>query len=193
MARDSRRFLPALEAFDDRVLPSVTFAEVFDPATSTYTLRIAGDDGPNQISISDDGTGFAGAVVVQGDGQLYFSQNPISNIEVVTAGGEDTVDYWLVRGLSFSPTPTADLGTKIDTFSAHLNDRTINADTKLAITVFGQGGNDHFNLDAQNVTVGARAELAIDLEGGHGREFFTLNDSVTVNPDGGKFSLTTSR
>jgi hypothetical protein len=193
MARDFRRFIPALEAFDDRVLPTVTFAEVLDPASSTYTLRIVGDEGPNQISISDDGTGFAGAVVVQGDGQLYFSENPISNIEVVTAGGVDTVDYWLVADLSFSRTVTVDLGAKIDTFTAHLNDRTINADTKLAISAFGQGGNDHFNLDAQNVTVGARAELAIDFQGGHGREFFNLNDTVSVDPDGGKFSLTTSR
>jgi len=192
MARDSLRFIPRLEAFDTRVLPAVTIAEVLDPASSTYTLRIVGDEGPNQISIFDDGTGFAGAVLVQADGVLYISENPIRNIEVNTLAGMDTVDYWLVADLTSSRTVTADLGTKIDTFTAHLDNRNISADTDLTIRAIGQGGNDRFNLEAQDVFVGASAELTIDFQGGHGREFFNLNDSVSVDPTG-LYTLTTSR
>ena len=87
MARRSLRFIPRLESFDDRALPSVTFSE------AGGMLLIPGDDAANTITIQDDGTANVGSIRVVGDGQEYVSRFLVTNILIVTNGGEDVVDY----------------------------------------------------------------------------------------------------
>jgi hypothetical protein len=183
MVRNARRFIPRLEAFDDRSLPSVT--------ASGGDLFILGDDTANTVVIMDDG---AGNVEVTMDGQDYvFADplNPITSITIQTFGGVDTVDYTLTGDLVGKQTVVADLGNRADSFTAHLSDRTLAPDSRLIIQSFGDGGGDHLTLDAQNVSVAAGASLEVDFIGGKAKDSITIdytpgpiNDgTVTINTD----------
>jgi hypothetical protein len=195
MAKTTHRFTPRLEAFDDRCLPSVTFMEL-DNGNGTHTLQIVGDSKANNIAISDDGTGFAGAIIVNADGQVpYFSQNPISEIRVSTLGGVDVVDYTLNADMVFSRSVIVNLGARGDTFSAHLGSWNIGgpadangtyARVDLNFQVSGEGGADTFNVDAANHVrpgaQGAGSNLFIDLVGGKGNDVFNTSYSVILDP-----------
>src|SRR5262245_10922031 len=198
MAKQTRRFIPRLEAFDDRCLPSVTFNEVpngdpMNPNTS-WTLQVQGDDGANNIAISDDGTALAGAVAITADLQAtYFSQHTISQIQVFTFGGNDVVDYSLAGDMVVSRTLSVDVGLKNDTFNAHLGNCVIGGQADVnglypavdfIISVSGGAGSDRFNVDAAN-HVNRRASLAINLVGSKGKDVFTTNYSVTTDPADG--------
>jgi hypothetical protein len=195
MAKQTRRFTPRLEAFDDRCLPSVTFTEV-DNFNGTYTLQIVGDSKANDVAITDDGTGLVGAITVIADGQSpYFSQHTISEIQVVTFGGVDVVDYTLTADMVFSRSVIVNLGARGDTFSAHLgsfnigrpaDENGVYARVDLNFQVSGEGGADTFNVDAANHvrpgSPGAGSNLFIGLVGGRGRDVFNTNYSVTLDP-----------
>jgi hypothetical protein len=169
MARTSARFIPRLEAFDERSLPSVAFTE------GAGTLLIVGDNTPNQITILDDGTGLAGAVIVQADGETYISREPVTNIVVETKGGTDTVDYWLQGTLLTDRLVSVDLGRRADTFTAHLNDQTVDGGVRLVIGAFGRGGADRLTLDAVGINVGALGHFGADFQGGAGKDVVTFN------------------
>jgi hypothetical protein len=196
MAKPTRRFVPRLELFDDRCLPSVTFTELSNGG-GTYTLNIVGQNRvADNIVIKDDGTGLAGAIEVDVIGQApYFSQNPISEIQISTGSGNDVVDYTLTADMVFSRSVIAHLGDGKDTFSAHLGSFNIGgpadgngvyARVDLNFQVSGEGGADTFNVDAANhVRPGAPGQgsnLFISLIGGKGNDVFNTNYSVTLDP-----------
>jgi len=170
MARQTRRFVPRLEAFDERALPSVTVTEFSDG-----TLQILGDATANHVTITDTGKDLPGSVTVEADGQIYFSQGSVTRIKVLTYGGADTVDYWLVSDLTANRTVSVDLGARNDAFTAHLGGQNLHDGTSLNIQAFGRGGADRLTLDATDVTVGAGTHLAVDLQGGHGKDAVALN------------------
>jgi len=172
MARQTRRFVPRLEAFDERALPSVTITEFPDG-----TLQILGDDTANVISIQDTGKPGAGSVVVQADGQFYVSQGNVCRIQVFTYGADDKVDYWLASDLTSNRTVSVDLGLGNDVFTAHLDGQNFAAGTDFLVQAAGGGGKDTLRLDAPAVNLGAGAHFTVDFEGGHGKDGVVFNYS----------------
>jgi hypothetical protein len=180
MARQPRRFAPRLEAFDERVLPSVTVT--YTPTDGV--LFIKGTAGADVIDITDTGKGDPGSVTVLDHGAPVFSSTGlVTQIMVVTDGGSDIVSYWLTSDLTTSRRVTADLGAGNDSYYAQLDGHTLSAN--LNMQALGRGGRDHLELDARHVTVGAGAWLTVDLRGGMGSDSVTVNYSPTfVDPTG---------
>jgi hypothetical protein len=193
MARQPRRFVPRLEAFDDRTLPSVTVM----PLTADGTLTILGDDATNVISISDTGKD-PGSLIVEADGQFHFIDGFVNRIQVFTFDGDDTVVYQLSSDLASHRTVQVDLGLGNDSFTANLSNpnplitQTLADGTDFLIQAFGGGGKDTLTLNAVGVNVGAGANLTVDFQGGRGRDGVTFNYApasegdlavVTLNAD----------
>jgi hypothetical protein len=186
MSRQTRRFVPRLEAFGERTLPSVTISEFSDG-----TLQILGDAAANHITIQDTGKDEAGSVTVEADGQLYVSRGVVTRIKVLTYGGADTVDYWLVSDLTTNHTVSVDLGMRNDTFTAHLDGQNLAAGASLNIQAFGRGGADRLDLEARGVTIGAGSHLAVDLQGGHGKDAVVMNCNPAFCDPTGLITLAT--
>lgn len=190
MAYRSTRRTPRLECLDDRTLPSVTIVE------SNGTLVVRGDQYANHIVISDDGTGNAGAILVEYDGQEYWSQAPVNTIRVVTGGGADSVDYHTTWDLASSRKVVVNLGNGDDNFTANLN-HSLSDSTKLAIFVNGGNGQDNLSFDAFDevngvgVDIPETAELCVRFAGGNGQDILStsylgvLSGSATFISDGG--------
>jgi len=170
MARQPRRFVPRLEVFDERTLPSVTVL----PLTADGTLTILGDDADNVITISDTGKDPA-SLIVEGDGQLFFVDGPVTRIQVFTFGGDDTVDYWLSADLTSHRTVQVDLGQGNDSFAAHLDGQNLAAGADLVIQAIGDRGKDRLTLDAVGVNLGAGAHLTVDFQGEAGKDAVAFN------------------
>ena len=171
MSAKTRRFVPRLESFDDRIVPAVMITQ-FDTI-----VVIEGDDAPDQFAIFDDGSA-GGVVVKDAAGQTIFTgSGTITNIVVNTGGGNDVVDYWLTNTLTVDRTLSLDLGRKNDTFAAHLSGRTLGAGAELFISAHSQMGNDHLILDAQGVNSEAGARLAVDYSGGKGKDTVDISFS----------------
>jgi hypothetical protein len=180
MARHSRRLALRLEAFDERVLPSVTV---------TYTatdgvLFITGTAAADVIDVTDTGKGDPGSVTVLDHGTpVYVSTGPVAQIVIVTYGGADTVDYWLTSDLTTNRRVTVDLGGGNDSYLAQLDGHTLSAN--LLMSALGRAGRDHLELDARHVSVGADAWLTVDLRGGMGSDAVAFNYSPDfVDPTG---------
>jgi hypothetical protein len=169
MARTHRRFIPRLESFDERSLPSVTIIE------SGGDLQLIGDDAGNSITIQDDGTANPGNVIVVADGVTYQSTGAIDFIVIQTGRGVDIVDYTMTGVLVGSRTVIADLGARADTFTAHVSGATVGPDSRFIIQAFGDGGGDHLTVDADTVNVGANALFEVDLVGGKAKDTLTAN------------------
>src|SRR5262249_51671841 len=164
MARPIRRFVPRLEVFDERVLPSVTTQYT----ATDGVLVVKGAAVNDVIAITDTGKGDAGAVTVFDHGVAVFtSPGPVTQIMVLTYGGNDAVDYRLTGDLTTKRTVTADLGLGNDSFTANLDGQTLAA--SLRIQALGRAGRDTLTLNANNVTVGA-TWLSVDLRGGMGSD-----------------------
>jgi hypothetical protein len=184
MARQSRRFVPRLEAFDERIVPTVSEPILLPDGT----LQIQGDDTDNVILISDTGKSPA-SVTVQGDGQIWFIDGVVTRIQVFTFGGNDTVTYSLSSDLASNRTVTVDLGSGNDSFTANLSDpqplnQTLGDGTDLVIQAIGGGGKDRLTLNAVDITVGNTTHLTVDFQGGRGHDGVTFNYSpLSVGTD----------
>jgi hypothetical protein len=172
MSFKPRRFVPRLEALDDRSLPSVTVT-VFGTI-----LDIEGDAAANTVVITDNGQA-ANCVTVVADGLTYQLTDTITDIVVSTFGGNDTVDYSLTGPLLQNRSVSVNLGTGADTFNGHLSDQTIGQTngqpTNLFISAHGEGGGDHLNLDAQRLNTELFATVFVDFSGGHGKDTVSMN------------------
>src|SRR5262249_57164321 len=81
MAKPIRRFVPRLETFDERVLPSVTT----NYTATDGVLVVKGDAANDVIAITDTGKGDAGAVTVFEHGvSVFTSTELVSQILVFT-------------------------------------------------------------------------------------------------------------
>jgi hypothetical protein len=182
MSSKCRRFVPRLEALDDRSLPSVSW-QVFE-----NTLFITGDADPDTVIISDAGTD-TGVMV---NGVAVETTLPISAIVVQTLGGDDTVIYDLNGPLTTTRLVSVDLGRGYDTFTANLNGQTISgASTNLGITANGDGGGDTLTLNGVGAVVSPEASLSVDFNGKAGKDAITFDvgadllnaSNVTLNKD----------
>ena len=185
MARPHRRFVPRLEAFDERVLPSVTTH--YTPADGVLVVK--GTAAADVITITDAGTADAGAVTVLDHGvPVFTSPGPVTQIMVVTYGGADAVDYRLTSDLTTKRSVTADLGGGNDSFAAHLDGRTLAA--SLRVAALGRSGRDTLTLNARDVGVGAGTWLTVDLRGGMGSDTVKFNYTPAFVDPTGVVSLT---
>jgi hypothetical protein len=175
MGRQPRRFVPRLESFDERILPTVQVL----PLTADGTLTILGDDAANVITISDTGKDPA-SLIVEADGQFYFVDGFVARIQVFTAGGDDVVEYQLSSDLTSHRTVSVDLGLGNDSFTATLDGQTLAAGTDLVIQAVGGGGKDTLTLNAIGVNLGAGTHLTVDFQGGRGHDGVTFNYSPGV-------------
>jgi VCBS repeat-containing protein len=172
MARQPRRFVPRLETFDERTLPSVTVS--YSPTDGLLLVR--GDRASDVITITDTGKGDFGSVTVFDHGTaIYFSEGPVTRIQVLTYGGNDTVDYWLTSDLTCNRTVWVDLGARNDAFTAHLDHQNLGGACGLLVQAFGRGGKDRLALDAHQVNLGDHTSLTVDFQGGRGRDAVAFN------------------
>ncbi|HKB03067.1 MAG TPA: hypothetical protein VKD90_12655 [Gemmataceae bacterium] len=170
MARQNRRFVPRLHAFDERVLPSVSVS--YSP--SDGVLLIQGTAADDVIAITDTGKGDPGSVTVFDHGTAVFtSEGPVGQIMVVTGNGADTVDYRLTSDLATNRQITVDLGAGNDKFAAHLDGQTLGAN--FLMQALGRRGSDRLTLDAQHVSVGAGTWLTVNFQGGAGSDAVKFN------------------
>jgi hypothetical protein len=171
MSRPVRRFVPRLQAFDERCLPSVTAAVV----PGTGILQITGDANPNTITITDDGT--ASGVTVVGDGQTFTFANTITAITVDAGAGDDVVTYNLTATLGSSRNIDVNLGTGNDAFTGNMSNQGLAQNISLDISAYGQGGADKLALNAQNFNTDLNSILDIDYVGGAGKNSVNFNYS----------------
>jgi len=183
----SWRFIPRLEALDERALPSVTVTEVGS------VLTITGDQSANNIEIRDSGGSGTDAVTVWVEGvQSDVAINdPVTKIVLCARGGQDVVAY----NLTGSFTDGTDrkvvvfLGNQDDTFTADLNG-SIGAGSDVTLKVYGCNGEDNLSVSGAG-TAGSPwsvdGHLTVNLYGGNGK------DTIDVNYNGlitGTFDLT---
>ncbi|MBO0699808.1 MAG: hypothetical protein J2P46_15530, partial [Zavarzinella sp.] len=167
MAQQHRRFVPRLEAFDERALPSVTVSY----SATDGVLTVRGDDSNDLITITDTGKDTAGSITVFDHGNpVFFSDQPVTRIEVFAGGGADTVDYWQSSDMTTNRTLAVDLGAGNDTFTAHLDGQNIADGSGLEIQALGRKGKDTLTLDANGVNLGAGAHLTVNFRGGPGKD-----------------------
>jgi hypothetical protein len=174
MSRQTRRFVPRLEAFDDRCLPSV------NAVLSQGTLQITGDANANTIAITDDGTATGVTIVADGQPLSYTSDGSTIQAIIVDAGaGNDNVSYTLNAPglLAFGRNIGVHLGTGNDTFTANLDNQGLAQYVSLALTAYGEGGADTLNLYARNFSTDANSILNFDFVGGAGKD--KINYSYT--------------
>lgn len=181
-----RRFVPELEALEDRQLLS-------GYSVHGEVLRITGSNAADTVAITDNGTGSAGDIRFSLNGSTTTISDYISLIKVDTGGGNDTVTYTLTGDLNLQAFGSGrhvwvDLGTGDDTFwgQAHhdllSSDRDYGhfvAETLLDISVAGCKGKDTLSMSAYGNTgikIHRNAMLNVLLDGGKGD-----HDLVTTN------------
>jgi hypothetical protein len=167
MASKSRRFVPRLQALDDRVVPAVSF-ELQD----TY-LFVTGDTGANTITITDTGTD-TGLTIV-GDGVTYQPPTTVTHIFVRADEGDDTVVYDLVAPLTVFRLVDVQLGRGADTYTANIGGQSLAPWVNLQMTAAGQGGGDTMVLNAHDVSTDANSILNVFFDGDGGKDVITLD------------------
>lgn len=183
MAYSSRsmRFVPRLEALNDRALPSVTATEVGG------VLTITGDQRANTIEVNDTGGSGTDAVTVTVDGQaleLNLS-DPVTKIVVKAGGGQDDVSYNLTGDFADGTDRTVEvwLGNQNDTFTADLGG-SIGADSDVTLKVWGENGQDSLDVTGAGTTdapYSVDGHLTVELRGGNGKDSITFDYTALFN------------
>jgi hypothetical protein len=176
----SGRFVPRLEALEDRTLPAVNFF-VFGS-----TLFIVGPTtrhpvGPPRVVLVDNGTGNPNNVTAIGQ-QRFFPNVPISNVLVVLNGGHESVSYNLTGDLTVPRTVTVGLNGGSAHFDAVLR-RNLLAGSSLALTVNGSGPHDLIQTEViGSVLGGATLEMNYNELRGDNAIRVVSATGVTVDP-----------
>ncbi|HMC66303.1 MAG TPA: hypothetical protein VKI65_15305, partial [Gemmataceae bacterium] len=159
------RFVPRLEALEDRSCPSCTTNLVGN------TLTVLGDQAANTIQLTDDGTG---TIKITCDGGAEESFAGVTNIVLRSGASGDTVTYELTGDRSGELNLDIALQQGADQFNANLN-ASLLAGAKLDITVNAGNGADTLNLTATNANVAAGAELGVTLNGNNAKDQTTFD------------------
>jgi hypothetical protein len=174
MTHGTRRFgartTLRLEALDDRALPSVTVVE----ADGVLTVR--GDARANEVTITDNGTGDAGAVTVEVvGGDPFTSTAAVTTIRVYAGSGADNVEYNLSGDLAVNRAVNVYLGNQHDTFVGNV---TFNVLENVEFDFLVNGGNGHDNLSlVWTGDVATGAVVDVEVLGGNGKD--SLNVDLT--------------
>src|SRR5262245_15963671 len=119
------------------------------------TLVITGDAAADTVVLRDNG---AGGITGFATGAPPINVSGIRNIRVSTGGGNDSVNYNLIRNLLPNQVRnlTVSLGTGNDWFSGNLHDGStavgsdLLANSHMTITAYGGEGADSMHINANN-------------------------------------------
>src|SRR6516225_872710 len=127
--RRMNRFVPQLEAFEDRNCPSFV-------AVQGHTLLVIGDSSANTISIMDSGNGMVTGTI---DGQSATG-TAIHNVVVHAGAGDDTLTYTLTSALTTSEHLQINMGSGMDTATLDFSPGVTSA--HLSVDFTGNKGDD---------------------------------------------------
>ena len=177
MSAKTRRFVPRLECFDERALPSVSYV------LSGATLFVHGDAAANTITINDNGSA-TGVSVTSSDGNNWSNLNgvTITHVFVDTQDGDDTVTYNLTGTLAVNRLVDASLGLGADTFTANIAGTSLATLVNLDISANGgdRGGRDTLVLNAQGVSTDPNSILNVNFAGAGGKDNIILDYTAGV-------------
>jgi hypothetical protein len=196
MSAKIRRFVPRLECFDERAMPSVTYA--YDPNLQQLTITgdaVAGDN----LTINDDGTA-AGITVTSGDGHNWPNATEtggiVAQVFVKTQGGNDIVNYNLNAPLTVFRLVDVDLGLGADKYTANISNMSLAAPTppntqpvNLDLSAHGGGGGDSMILNATNFSTASGSVLNVDFSGDAGKDVIQFNYSIGLDGQNGIVSF----
>jgi hypothetical protein len=158
--RAPHRFVPALEAFEDRLVPASVLL-------NNGVLNIVGSAGVDSIFITDNGDGEV--IVLSSDPNGNLVRNGaarVDSIVVTTKGGKDNVSYDQTGDRKRSMDLQVNLGSEADGFNGDLHGDILNF-RMMQIKVDGGSGRDVMGLHADNdVDVQGLALLKMELNGG---------------------------
>jgi hypothetical protein len=185
MSAKTRRFVPRLECFDERALPSVSYV------LSGATLFVHGDAAANTITINDNGSA-TGVSVTSSDGNNWAAGTAISSVFVDSQGGDDTVVYNLnvpdVNGqhapMTVNRLVDVDLGAGNDSYTANISGQSLGQTVNLDLSAHGHGGKDSMILNAQNVSTAQYSVLNVDFSGDAGKDVIQFNYSAGMSAEG---------
>jgi Ca2+-binding RTX toxin-like protein len=177
--KNPNRFVPALDALDERILPAVTAA--FNPAAGT--LVVVGDALNNMITISRNA---AGTILVNGGGVVVQGGTPtVANTTLIRAFGLDGNDT-ITLDETHGALPAANL------FGGNGND--ILTGGSGADQLFGQAGNDTLNGkggddllsggDGNDVLIGGAGNDQVFGDAGDDRLIWNPGDGTDLNEGG---------
>ena len=157
------RFVPAVEALEDRRVPAVNF--IVQGSTLFITSPTVPGQRSSRIVITDNG-GTGPNNVTAFAVQPFTPNVPISTVVVNTGRGNDRVFYNLVGNLTTTRTVDVSLGSGNDHFVATIR-RNLLSGSSLTVNANGGPGND--NLEAVIVgSLAANSHLALNYDGGPG-------------------------
>lgn len=169
-----QRFVPRVEALEDRTVPAVSITQEFN------AVFVTGDHRANTVKIIDDGTNGANAITIQADGLSRTFAGTVRRIIVDTGQQNDQVTYHLTGDLQAGVERHVEsyLGQGKDTFNADI-DGNLLAGSLLRIRVHGNEGKDRLTVDATNggdgVNVMANALLRVYMDGKQGKDTIALD------------------
>lgn len=131
-------FIPRLEVLEARYVPTCTTTQ------STGVLTITGTAGPDRVQIGDSGNGSI-SVLCDGDTTPRLFRG-VSQVNVQTHGGNDTVHYDLLGNVVALHAIRVNLGAGNDTFVAFLNGFDLNSGADYRINVSGGHGRKNMNV-----------------------------------------------
>ena len=176
----SGRYVPRLEALEERSLPAVNFLVLGS------TLFIVGPTTSHpppaeQVTLIDNGSAGPNNVTAIGR-QRFFPNVPITNVVVILHGGHDSVSYNLTGDLTGQRTVAVGLNGGHGHFDAVLR-RNLLAGSSLFLNVEGSGPNDHLQTEViGNVLGGAALEMNYMALRGNNSIQVRTTTSVTVDP-----------
>ena len=167
--RSVSRFVPRLDALNDRIAPSVSVSR---PVVGVVTIR--GDGNDNSVRITDNGTSAVGNVVVEVDGQRTEFDQPVSEIRLTGGGGEDSVRFNLTGDLTSDRTIVANLGNGNDTLIGEVRGDVADG-VDFVVRANGGNGQDTIRVVGESVDTRAGASISVGLNGGNGRDDVSLD------------------
>jgi hypothetical protein len=170
------RFVPAVEALEDRRVPAVNF--IVQGSTLIVIAPTVPGQAGSRIIINDNGG--TGPNNVTAFARAPFSPNvPISTVIVNTGRGEDRVAYNLIGDLTTKRTVDVNLGQGNDEFVATIR-RNLLGGSSLTINAGGGGGDDNL----RGVIIGslaANSHLALNYDAGGGTNRVRITTADLVN------------
>ncbi len=173
---------PSLEPLEGRRLLAAHAAQVTISEGNSQgvpTLLVLGTSKSDVINITDNGTDAAGNVTVTlGNGGTYTSRTAVSEIEVMTLGGNDQVSYTLTGTLVSARTVLVDLGSGTDQFVGNVNGNIDNM-AGLDMEAYAGSGTDTMTINQSGqVTEGTFIPF---MDGGRGKDTMTFNGTGSIN------------
>jgi hypothetical protein len=163
--RPAKRFIPQCETLENRWCPSA-FVKV-----AQHTLIVHGDNQADTISIVDDGKGDVSATITPASGKAVSgSGTGITNIEVFSGNGNDSISYSLSSVLGQNQSLHLQTGKGSDTFTLDATAGISNG----SLSVHLNGGK---GADQMTANFGALTNAKVALFTGLGKS----TDQATLN------------